>query len=133
MFNEVMTHGSKQVGNIDKALTPNSVAVPGWEAKAGILKVSYDPATLEVNMHNSCNSNPVFSSKVSLTIFGFGLSGASYSYDLGNSWTTSVYDYASNYGTNPNGDFVYKSGFGFRRGRLDYSYDFEIPLINGAH
>lgn len=80
-------------------------------------------------MHNPYNSNPVFSSKVSLTIFGFGLSGSNYSYDLGNSWTTSVYDY----GTNPNGDFVYKSGFGFRRGRLDYSYDFEIPLIKGFH
>lgn len=31
LFNEAMTHSSRQVGSIGKALTPNSVAVPGCE------------------------------------------------------------------------------------------------------
>ncbi|SMN00333.1 Rhs family protein [uncultured Candidatus Thioglobus sp.] len=120
-------------GNIKNALTPDSVAVPGWEGKALVLTVSYSPATLETNIQNPYNSNPVFSSHSSLSLFGFGLGMTQYSYDLGNSWTTPTYDFISNFGENSGGDFVYKTGIGFRRGRLDYQYDFEIPIIRSVH
>ncbi|WP_122951362.1 RHS repeat-associated core domain-containing protein [Bathymodiolus thermophilus thioautotrophic gill symbiont] len=117
-------------GNISKALTPDSIVVPGFEGKIGVLTVNLNPATLEINMQNPYNSNSVLSSKYSGTIFGFGVSRTRYSYDLGKTWSTPIYGFASDWGVNNNGSFVYKTGIGFRRGNLDWQYDFDVPVGN---
>ncbi|OJA03401.1 hypothetical protein, partial [Bathymodiolus thermophilus thioautotrophic gill symbiont] len=115
-------------GNISKALTPDSISAPGFEGKAGIFSLNVSPTTLELNANNPYNNNPVFSRNASATFLGFGGKITQHSYDLGRTWTTTTYDFVTNWSTNSSGSLVYQTGIGFRRGNLDWQYDFDVPI-----
>ncbi len=121
--------------NIVRALVPNSIAVPGFEGKLGFASLNVSPASLEANMTNHVNAGyPVFSNTYSGTIGGLGIQAVRYSYDLTQTWTNFNYSFKSDFGASSNGAGIYyHGGFGFRRGGLDYQYDFKVPIIRPAY
>ena len=128
LFNESMHQQGTPISKVTKALTPDSIAVPGFEGKIGVLSLSINSLTFESGVPNIYNNNPVFSSKYSITLFGVGVESTRYSYDLGKKWPTKTYDFASDWGADKSGGVIYKTGVGFKGGGLDWKYDFNINI-----
>ncbi|CAB5497726.1 hypothetical protein AZO1586I_224, partial [Bathymodiolus thermophilus thioautotrophic gill symbiont] len=129
LFNESMHQQGTPISKVTKALTPDSIAVPGFEGKAGIVSLSVNPGTLELNANNPYNNNDVFSRDASATFLGFGGSVTQRTYDLGETWMT-TYDFASDFGADKSGGIIYKTGVGFKGLGLNWKYDIDINIVD---